>query len=135
MSAEANIATVRRLYEAFGRGDVGTILTGLAEDVDWAADTGSMAAPWYGARRGKDEVTAFFSEFGAAMEVEEFTPLAFAGNEDDEVMAIVLCRATSRETGRSLSMNLHHYFRFRDGKITFYRGTEDTPQTEAALRG
>jgi hypothetical protein len=32
-------------------------------------------------------------------------------------------------------MNLHHYFRFRDGKVSFYRGTEDSSQIEAALRG
>ncbi len=31
-------------------------------------------------------------------------------------------------------MNLHHYFRFRGDKIEFYRGTEDTAQTEAALQ-
>ena len=29
---------------------------------------------------------------------------------------------------------LHHYFKFRDGKIAYYRGTEDTAQTEAVLR-
>jgi hypothetical protein len=32
-------------------------------------------------------------------------------------------------------MDLHHWFRFRDGKIYYYRGTEDSAQTEAALRG
>jgi len=32
-------------------------------------------------------------------------------------------------------MDLHHWFRFRDGRIYFYRGTEDTAQVEAALRG
>ena len=31
-------------------------------------------------------------------------------------------------------MDLHHYFTFNDGKIAYYRGTEDTAQTEAALR-
>jgi ketosteroid isomerase-like protein len=31
-------------------------------------------------------------------------------------------------------MDLHHFFRFADGKITYYRGTEDTAQTEAVLR-
>ena len=31
-------------------------------------------------------------------------------------------------------MNLHHYFRFQGGKIFFYRGTEDSAQTEAAVR-
>jgi len=28
-------------------------------------------------------------------------------------------------------MNLHHWFRFRDGKIARYRGTEDTQQAVA----
>jgi ketosteroid isomerase-like protein len=32
-------------------------------------------------------------------------------------------------------MNLHHYFKFRDGKIAYYRGTEDTAQTESVLEG
>ena len=31
-------------------------------------------------------------------------------------------------------MNLHHFFTFRDGKIAYYRGIEDTAQTEAVLR-
>ena len=31
-------------------------------------------------------------------------------------------------------MNLHHFFSFRDGKIAYYRGTEDTAQTAAVLR-
>jgi hypothetical protein len=30
-------------------------------------------------------------------------------------------------------MNLHHYFKFRDGKIAYRRGSEDTAQTEAVL--
>jgi hypothetical protein len=31
-------------------------------------------------------------------------------------------------------MNLHRYFVFRDGKVSYCRGTEDTAQTEAVLR-
>jgi hypothetical protein len=31
-------------------------------------------------------------------------------------------------------MDLHHYFAFRDGKIAYYRGTEDTAQTRATLQ-
>ncbi len=29
---------------------------------------------------------------------------------------------------------LHHFFTFRDGRIAYYRGTEDTEQTAAVLR-
>jgi ketosteroid isomerase-like protein len=31
-------------------------------------------------------------------------------------------------------MDTHHWWRFRDGKIYFYRGTEDTAQTQDLLR-
>jgi hypothetical protein len=31
-------------------------------------------------------------------------------------------------------MDLHHYFAFRDDKIGYYRGTEDTAQTRFVLQ-
>ena len=46
----------------------------------------------------------------------------------------VLMRARSRATGKSVAMNLHHFFTLRDGKIAYYRGTEDTAQTQAVLQ-
>ena len=133
MSADANIKTITQAYEAFGRGDVAAILDMVTDDVDWAAEAASDGAPWYGVRRGKDAVAAFFTDYGSAMEVEEFTPVSFAANDSD-VLSVVRCRARSRATGKSVAMNLHHFFTFRDGKIAYYRGTEDTAQVEAALR-
>jgi ketosteroid isomerase-like protein len=79
-------------------------------------------------------VNAFFADFGAAMDVEEFTPLTFADNGDD-VLTVVQFRARSRATGKVAAMHLHHWFHFRDDKIDYYRGTEDTAITVAALAG
>jgi uncharacterized protein len=134
VGADANIKTITAVYEAFGRGDVAAILDAVTDDVDWAAEAASSAAPWYGVRHGKDAVAAFFSDFGSTMEVEEFTPVSFAANDTD-VLTVVRFRARSRGTGRTAQMDLHHYFKFRDGKIAYYRGTEDTAQTEQVLRG
>jgi uncharacterized protein len=133
MSADTNIKTIAQVYEAFGRGDIAAILDAVADDVDWAAEAGSTAAPWYGVRHGKDAVAQFFTDFGSTMEVEEFTPVSFASNDTD-VLTVVRFRARSRRTGKSAAMDLHHFFRFTDGKIAYYRGTEDTAQTEATLR-
>ena len=107
MSADDNIKTITHVYEAFGRGDVATIL---------------------------DAVAGFFAAFGATMEVEEFTPVSMAANDTD-VHSVVRFQARSRSTGRPAAMNLHHFFRFRDGKIAYYRGSEDTAQTAAVLAG
>jgi ketosteroid isomerase-like protein len=132
MSAEDNINTIQTIYQAFGRGDVQAILAALSDDVDWAAETSSTAAPWYGVRNDKDAVAAFFQQFASSVDTAVFEPTAFAANETD-VFALVRYRGTARATGTEIETQLHHYFRFRDGKIDYYRGTEDTAQTERAL--
>jgi ketosteroid isomerase-like protein len=133
MGAEENIKTIQTMYEAFGRGDLAAILDAVTDDVDWATDTTSTAAPWYGPRHGKAGVTAFFAAFGSAMDVDEFTPRSFAANDSD-VFTVVRFRATARASAKTLDMNLHHYFVFRGSKVAYYRGTEDAVQTEAVFR-
>ncbi len=133
MSADANIKTIMSVYEAFGRGDVAAILDAVTSDVDWAAEADPAVAPWHGVRHGQDAVAAFFAEFGSTMEVEEFTPVSVAANDTD-VLSVVQFRARSRATGKTAAMRLHHFFKFRDGKIAYYRGTEDTAQTQAVLQ-
>jgi len=134
MSADANIKTIMGVYEAFGRGDVAAILDAVTSDVDWAAEADPNVAPWHGVRHGQEAVAAFFADFGSTMEVEEFTPVSIAANDTD-VLSVVQFRARSRATGKTAAMDLHHFFKFRDGKIAYYRGTEDTAQTQAVLRG
>lgn len=134
MSAEENVKAIATMYEAFGRGDVGAIVERLADEgLDWGAETTSSGAPWYGVCRSKAEVEHFFSAFGSTIEVEEFTPFSMAANDDD-VFAIVRFRGKSRVSGKPIAMNLHHFFTFRDGKVVFYRGTEDTAQVVSALQ-
>ena len=129
MSSDDNIKTIQAVYEAFSRGDLGFILDTVTDDVDWATDTSSKAAPWYGPHTGRSGVTDFFQAFGSTMTVQHFEPLSFASN-DNEVHAVVKLKATRTANGRSADMNLHHWFVFRDGKIAFYLGTEDTAQAE-----
>lgn len=132
MGAEENIKTIQAVYEAFGRGDVAAITDAVTDDVDWASEAAGKSAPWFGDHRGPAGVKDFFMAYGSTMEVQEFTPTTFAGS-DNEVMSLVRCVATARSTGRRVSMTLHHYFRFQGNKIEYYRGTEDTAQTAAAL--
>ena len=104
----------------------------MTDDVDWASEPESTIAPWHGIRRGKAELPSFFEALGAALEVTEFSPLAFA-TSDTDVMAVIRFGATARATGKSGAMDLHHWWRFRGDKISRYRGTEDTALTAALL--
>ena len=130
--SDQKIETIQSVYEAFGRGDVQFILDQLTDDVDWASCPDSDIAPWHGVR-SKDEVPAFFKTLGETLQITEFTPLAFGPNETD-VMVVTRWSATAHATGKSATMDIHHWWRFRDGKIYYYRGTEDTAATAEMLR-
>ena len=130
--SDGNLRAVQQIYEAFGKGDVATIMDLLADDVDWASEADQDVAPWHG-RRTKAEVPAFFQAIGETLDVTEFTPLSFTSNDTD-VMTVIRFGATARDTGKSGAMDLHHWWRFRDGKVVLYRGTEDTALTAELLR-
>jgi ketosteroid isomerase-like protein len=134
MSTEDNVKTVTSVYEAFGRGDIAAVVEVLADDVDWSAEAASTDVPWWGPRHGKAEVVSFFEALGGAMETTEFTPLVVMGDGDD-VLTVVRYGARSRTNGRTATMELHHHWKLRDGKITHYRGAEDTLQTLQVFRG
>jgi uncharacterized protein len=131
VEAEANIKTVKGIYDAFGRGDVDAIVDQLTDDVDWAVEPNG-SAPWNGLRRGTAQVAEFFTALGENVEVTEFAPLAFASNEAD-VMVVIRYAVRVPTTGKSGTMDLHHWWRFRDGKVCFVRGTEDTALTNDLL--
>ncbi len=60
-------------------------------------------------------------------------PLSFASNDDGDVHVLPRYAFTVTATGKDVAMNLHHYWRFRDGKVCFVRASEDTAQVAAAL--
>ena len=130
--SDPKIEAVQRLYAAYGRGDVDAMFADLADDVDWAAEAASTSVPWYGSYRGKGEVPRFFQEIGSNVEVTEFTLLSFASNETD-VMATIQWTYTVNATGKSAAMYMQHWWRFADGKIVFFRGSEDTEQSAGGL--
>ena len=130
MTQQTNLRAIRALYHAYRRGDVEAICATLTEDVDWASE--GAVAPWHGRRAGRGEVAHFFGQISTTIQIDEFTPLAVAAS-DDGVFAVVRTRFRSLATGREAAMNLHLYFGLRDGRIEFFRCSEDTAQTAFAL--
>jgi uncharacterized protein len=131
-TTDPKIEAVQRLYEAYGRGDVDAVLDELAADVDWAAEAASTSVPWYGHYRGENEVPRFFKEIGSNVEVTEFALVSVTSNETD-VVATVHWAYTVNATGKSAARYMQHWWRFADGKIVFFRGSEDTEQSAAAF--
>ena len=126
---DPKITTVQSVYQAFSRADIGFILDQLTDDVDWASCPDSDIAPWHGIHKGKAEVPDFFKALGESLEITEFTPLSFAANETD-VMVVTRWSATAPATGRTATMDIHHWWRFRDGRSPLPRHRRHRPNTE-----
>ena len=73
----SNLATIKAIYEAFGTGDVETILDTVTDDVGWAVDA-EPVAPWYGSATAKDGVASFFADIASSAEVLDFAVEAWA---------------------------------------------------------
>jgi len=132
MNEQDHTQTVMNIYAAIGRGDVEAILEHVAADVDWAADAAGDAAPWYGARTDHAGVARFFGDLAAGIEITEFVPHAYAAT-GAHVHNLVRWSFRVRATGRGVSMTMHHYWEFHDGKVVRFRGSEDTALTAAAF--
>jgi hypothetical protein len=132
MSREHNLTIVNEIYAAVANGDVDAILDRVSDDVDWAAEASGSAAPWYGPRPGKDGVASFFSDLGSSIEITKFTPHSFTAGETD-VHLLVDWAFRSIATDREASMTMHHFWRLRDGKVEYFRGSEDTELTARAF--
>jgi ketosteroid isomerase-like protein len=130
--SDPKIKVVEGIYDAFGRGDIDAILAVVTDDVNWASEPESTIAPWHGVHKGKGELPSFFIEIGKNLEVTEFTQLSYTSNDTD-VMVVSRFGMKVPATGKSGSMDLHHWFRFENGKVAFYRGTEDTALTKELL--
>ena len=123
MTSEQDLETARQMYEAFADGDIEAVLDRVTDDVDWSTDAAIESAPWYGPRHGKDGLVGFFEGIGETGPVTEFTPLAYASNDDGDVMVFIRYAFTVTATGKHVAMNMHHYWKFRDGKACFVRSS------------
>ena len=120
----AATAVVRAAYEAFLRRDVATILTMVADRVDWEC-VGSPGLPYAGRRTDKQGVAAFFAQVAQADDITVFEPREFI-EAGDCVTVLGIEKASARETGQPYESEWVHVFTVVDGKVTRWRGFFNT---------
>jgi uncharacterized protein len=135
MSAEQNIALVQKLYAAFGKGDVATLLEHMSDDVDWGIEAQSSSeVPWHGVGVGKKFARAFFEALAKECVFTRFEPSGLMAS-DSAVCALVAFEATLNRNGRKVAENGIHHFTMKNGRVTRWRAWEDTAHTKAAWNG
>ena len=125
-----NIAFVRSLYEAFGKGDVPTVLAGFADDIEWNEAEGM---PYGGQYHGPEAVAEnVFGPVTSDFDDFDVTPEEILA-DGDRVVVLLTYTGTAKESGNKLSMPAAHVWTVRDGKITMFRQLADSATFNAAL--
>lgn len=132
MSTPSNTERVQAMYAAFGRGDIASILSALAPDVTWTVQ-GPAALPFYGTRRGRDQVAQFFQAVATKLGIEEFVPRDFIA-QGERVVVIGYERGKAVPTGRPYDGEWVHIFTFRNGQVVDFREYGNTAAIAEAFQ-
>jgi ketosteroid isomerase-like protein len=129
-----NVATVQGIYEAFGTGDVATIVDCMADDVVWEhwEDNRAQAAgvPSLQARDGKAGVSEFFA-VAATMGITDFQVLnLLEGN--NQIAATVVIESDVPGGGHYRDEEIHLWSFDANGKVKALRHYVDTAKHIAA---
>jgi|SRR5271165_382462 len=132
MSEQENLQTVKRVYEAFVKGDLQAILRPLTDDVDWQIVGSFKRVPWPSAWRGRRELEKYFRTLAEALDVEVFQPDEFIA-AGDNVVVLGHERMRARATGRVVEAKWAQVWTLRDGLVSRYREYTDTAAWEAGF--
>ena len=129
-------ATVAAIYEAFGRGDVESILAQLDEHVRWEEWEDNRAqnagVPWLAPRRGRDGALEFFRVVGG-LTLHDFRVLKMLAGEDS-VAAEVIVEFTTPAGARLRDEEMHLWTLNDQGRVIRMRHYTDTAKHIAAAQ-
>ena len=127
-----NITLAQHIYAAFERRDIASLLTVLANDIDWLF-FGPADIPFAGHYQGHDHVAHFFATALETAEFIEFEPREFlAGANSVLVQGYEKVRA--KATGKVWETEWAHVFTISNGKIVKMREYYDTAVVAAAFQ-
>jgi ketosteroid isomerase-like protein len=133
MAQQDNVAIIRKIYAAFGAGDVNAILASVADDAEWI-NYGPPTIPYAGSRSGRAQINEFFNAIGSSTTGGKVTAETFIA-QGDTVVATGRYAATVRGTGAQIDTPVAHIFTLRNGKVTKWIGFSDTAHVAEAHTG
>jgi len=131
-TAADNIDLVRRVFAAFGRRDVNTILAALSPEVEWG-EPDNPYNPAGGTRHGHEGFLEWLRIGQQSEDIMVLEPRQFlAGGDSVAVVGYLRCRAKS--TGKVYESDFVHLVTIKHGKITHFQEFFDTYSAGEAFR-
>lgn len=123
--SNANLKVVQETYAAFGRGDIPAVISAMTENATIGIVGRREDAPLFGIREGHAGAADFFKDLLEAHEISMFEPLRFLA-ADDMVFVWGHYTWTMRKSGVSKTSEWLHVITLKNGKMTSWRGHNDT---------
>jgi uncharacterized protein len=129
----SNVGLVQDVYEAFGRGDVPTVLGAFDTNIEWREAEGNPYEPSGNAWVGPDAILQnLFVKLGADWDGFTVHPKNFH-DAGDTVVVEGRYTGTHKATGKALDAQVCHVFKIRDGKLTSFQQFVDTAQLQDVM--
>jgi ketosteroid isomerase-like protein len=132
MSKSVNLQMIKEVYDAFGRGDLTSVMDRCTDDIDWELFI-PPEIPYSGRYRGRDELARFFRLFGEAVDIIKFATTEFIVAED-AVVVLGWDKVLVKKTHRQFEMNWVHVYNLRAGRISRFREYFDTSSMVVAFQ-
>jgi ketosteroid isomerase-like protein len=125
-SVEQNVQIISELYQAFGRGDIPTVLSYIDANPSWGNAYGAAHFPgqWGKPAHNHAEIAGFFQAINEAVEVQGFEVKEMVA-QNDKVIALGNWKGVVRKNGKPFSDMLTHIWTPREGKVVDYKGLHD----------
>ena len=130
--SEENRKTVQGMYEAFGRGDIATVMGALDPDIEWWEAENFIYAdgnPYVGPQAVLEGV---FARLGGEWENFSVSPKEVL-DAGETVVGHGYYAGRFRGNGRDVRAQFAHLFTFRNGKVVKFQQYTDTAQFKEAI--
>jgi ketosteroid isomerase-like protein len=130
--SQDNVNTIRRMYEAFAKGDIPTVIAALDPQVEWWEAENFIYAdgnPYVGPQA---VLAGVFMRIGGEWESFAVAPTEVldAGNA---IIAHGHYSGIYKKNGASVRAQFAHLFTFRDGRVVKFQQYTDTAQFREAV--
>lgn len=128
-----NVSFLKSLYDAFGRGDVPTVLGAMSPDIRWHEAEGNPYRPSGEAWVGPEAILSeLFMKLGTEWDGFTVHPKSFHG-AGDSVIVEGRYSGMYKASGKRVDVQMCHVWDVKDGKVTRFQQYVDTAQLQGAM--
>lgn len=128
-----NVSLLKNLYDAFGRGDIPTVLEAMSPDIHWYEAEGNPYMLRGEAWVGPDAVlNNLFMKLGVEWDGFSVRPKSFHG-AGDSVIVEARYGGTYKATGKSMDTQVCHVWDVKGGKVARFQQYVDTAKLQDVM--